>query len=255
MKLLLINPNTTRHVTDRMLVQAQLAAGAQAEVVAVTASFGPAIIGSRAENAVAAHAALELAAKHQAGFDAVILGVSLDTALRPMREMLDIPVVGMAEAGLLTACMLGGRIGCLTLGARLLPVYEELTQSYGLVSRVSRWRALELPAAYGPAVDSQAAREVGAACRGMAAEDGADVVLLCAAVLSGYASHIAQEVQIPVIDGIEAATKQAMVLVELGLAPHRTGSYARPTGRRLAEVGPELADWLGPRARGSTRDL
>ena len=140
MKLLLINPNTTRHVTDRMLVQARLAAGARAEVMAVTAAFGPAIIGSRAENAVAAHAALELAAKHQAGFDAVILGVSLDTALRPMREMLDIPVVGMAEAGLLTACMLGGRIGCLTLGTRLLPVYEELTQSYGLASRVSCWR-------------------------------------------------------------------------------------------------------------------
>jgi allantoin racemase len=253
MKLLLINPNTTQHVTDRMLMQARLAAGARAEVVAVTAAFGPAIIASRAENAVAAHAALELAARHQAGFDGVILGVSLDTALRPMREMLDIPVVGMAEAGLLTACMLGGRIGCLTLGERLLPAYEELTQSYGLASRVSRWRALELPAAYGPSVDPQAAREIGAACEGMA-EDGADVVLLCAAVLSGYASHIAHELQVPVIDGIEAATRQAMLLADLGLAPHRTGSYARPTGRHLAAVGPELAAWLSTPAP-STRGL
>lgn len=245
MKLLLINPNTTVHVTDRMLAQARLAAGPQVEVSGVTADFGPAFIGSRAENAIAGHAVLELAARHHAGFDAVILGVSMDTALPALREMLDIPVVGMAEAALLTTCMLGGRIGCLTLGTRLLPLYEELTASYGFASRVARWRALDLPAAYGPAVDGGVAQQVRAACDMLIAEDGAESVLLCGAVLTGYAAHLAPVLPVPVIDCIEAATRQAMLLAQMRLAAPRAGSHARPTQRRLYGVGVELADWLG----------
>lgn len=236
MKLLLINPNTTGHVTQRMLAQARRASGPDVDVHAVTAAFGPAIIGSRTENAIAGHAALELAARHHAGFDAVILGVSLDTALWPLREMLDIPVVGMAEAALHTGCMIGGRIGCLTLGRRLVPLYEELTRSYGLSSRVASWRALELPAAYGAEIDAEVARHIGAACERMVADDGAEVIVLCGAVLTGYAEHVAPALGVPVIDCIDAAARQARTLAEMRLVPPRTGSYARPTGRRLDGV-------------------
>lgn len=244
MKLLLINPNTTQHITERMLVQSRVAAGTHAEVHGVTSSFGAAIIGSRTENAIAAHAALDLAANHHAGFDAVILGVSMDTALRPMREMLDIPVVGMAEAALLTSCMLGGRIGCLTLGGHLLPLYEELTAAYGLQSRVACWRALDLPGAYGPDVDIEVAHQIRAACETMVSDDGAEVLVLCGAVLTGYAAKIATTLSVPVIDCIEVATRQAIVLAEMRLGPQRAGSYSRPTGRRLDGMGTELTRWL-----------
>ena len=244
MKLLLINPNTTQHVTDRMVAEARRATGARADVVGVTADAGPAIIGSRTENALAARAALELAAEHQAGIDAVILGVSLDTALCPLREMLDVPVVGMAEAGLLTACMVAGRVGCLTLGPRLLPLYEELTQAYGFASRVARWRALDLPAAYGPDVDDEVAKRVCDAGERMVREDGAEAVVLCGAVLTGYAARIGAQLPVPAIDCIDAATRQALLLAEMRLPPARIGSYARPHGRRLDGVGAKLTDRL-----------
>ncbi|MFX6544518.1 aspartate/glutamate racemase family protein, partial [Acinetobacter baumannii] len=89
------------------------------ELLAVTASFGPAVIGSRAENALAQHGVLELVAQHAPGCDAVVLGVSLDTALWACRELLDIPVVGMTEAGLLCGATVATRIGLLTNGARM----------------------------------------------------------------------------------------------------------------------------------------
>jgi len=244
MRLLLINPNTSEHVTQRMLAQAQRACGAEAEVRAVTATFGPAIIGSRTENAIAGHAAVELAARHAEGFDAVILGVSMDTALHALRELLDVPVVGMTEAALFVGCMTGGRVGCLTLGRRLLPMYEELTQSYGLAARVACWDALDLPAAYGTDVDPDAAQQVTAACRRMAADHGADVVALCGAVLTGYASRIGPALDFPVIDCIDAAARQAMALAALHLPRHRSGSYARPVGRRLEGVDAALARLL-----------
>ncbi len=46
---------------------------------------------------------LQLAARHAEEVDAVILAVSYDTALYAAREMLDIPVVGMTEAAMLTS--------------------------------------------------------------------------------------------------------------------------------------------------------
>ena len=43
------------------------------------------------------------------GFDAVILGVLQDPALREARAIVDIPVVGYGEVSMLTACMLGAK--------------------------------------------------------------------------------------------------------------------------------------------------
>jgi Asp/Glu/hydantoin racemase len=106
MNILLINPNTSEHVTQRLLTQAKLVVGEQAIIHAYTAQTGPAIISSRSENAIALAEMLRLAATHQNGHDVVVLGVSIDTGLMALREMLNIPVVGMAEAALVTASML-----------------------------------------------------------------------------------------------------------------------------------------------------
>ena len=102
------------------------------EIVAVTGSFGARVIGTRAEHAIGEHSTIALASRHAPGCDAVVIAVSYDTGLRAARELLAIPVVGMTEAGLLTACMLGGRIGVITFGRRVLPLYHELVASYGL---------------------------------------------------------------------------------------------------------------------------
>lgn len=244
-RLLLINPNTSAHVTDRLLAQARVAADGVAEVIGVTATFGAAIIGSRTEDAIAAHAALEIAARHAAGVDAVVMGVSMDSGLHAVRELLDVPVVGMAEAALVTACQLGGRIGCLTLGPRLLPLYRELTVRHGFAARVAAWRALDLPAAYGPTLDARSVEAVAQGCRQLVDEDGAEVVVLCAAVLAGCAARVRDAVPVPVIDAIDAATRQALLLAALAAPAARKGSYATPCGRSLSGVAEELRERLG----------
>uniref|UniRef100_UPI0025EB567E aspartate/glutamate racemase family protein n=1 Tax=uncultured Pseudacidovorax sp. TaxID=679313 RepID=UPI0025EB567E len=87
MRLLLINPNRTQAVTDAVLAAARSAARPDTELLAVTGRQGPAIIASRAENALAQQEVLELAAQHAAEVDAIVLGVSLDSALWACREL------------------------------------------------------------------------------------------------------------------------------------------------------------------------
>ena len=81
MRLLLINGNTTQAITDRCAAAARAVAGPGTEIVAATARRGPAIIGTRAENALAAAAVVELIAEHAGSCDAALIAISFDTAL------------------------------------------------------------------------------------------------------------------------------------------------------------------------------
>lgn len=240
MKILLINPNMSAFVTERMVSAAQASLGGGCSVTGVTARKGPAIVGSRVENALAAANALELGAEHAKGMDAVLLGISTDAGLLPLRELLDIPVVGMLEAALLTACQLGGRIGLLTLGPRMLPVYQEQAAAYGLSGRMHGWLALELPGAFGQNPSAADHDEIASHGAGLVREQALDVLVLSGAVLAGSRPTIQTRVPVPVIDGVEAAAWQAVALAGLKPPAHQAGSYARAQGRTLHGLAPDL---------------
>src|SRR5258708_34302624 len=111
MRILVLNANTTDFVTETAAAEARRVAAPSTEIIAVTADFGAAIGATRAEHAVAEHAAVVLAARHAPGCDAGGIAGSYDTGLKALREVLPIPVVGMTEAPLPTASMLGGAVG------------------------------------------------------------------------------------------------------------------------------------------------
>jgi hypothetical protein len=129
-RILAINPNTSAAVTDAFVAEARRRAPWDVTVEGVTGRFGAGIVSTEAENVVAGHSALALAAEHAAGFDAVILAISFDTALRALRETLPVPVVGITEAALRAA---GARpLGVVCFGAVSLPLYVRLIAAYGV---------------------------------------------------------------------------------------------------------------------------
>jgi allantoin racemase len=241
MRLLLVNSNTSDIVTGKVAAAARAAASPGSEVVPVTGTFGARVIGTRAEHAIAEHSTIALVAQHAAGCDAVVIAVSYDTGLRGARELLDIPVVGMTEAGLLTACMLGGRIGIVTFGRRVLPLYRELVASYALAERIAGWRVLESAAAYRPGAHPELDREIVAAANDLVERDHAETVILTGAVMAGVPARLQGEVPVPLVDCIVCGVQQAELLVRLALPKPRAGSYAAPAGRELVAVDPAIA--------------
>lgn len=246
MRILLVNPNTSAHITARMVASAQAVLDGTARVEGATAAFGPAVIGSRTEAAVAEHSAVDTAVSALRGHDAVVLGVSIDSGLLALRELLDVPVTAMTESGLACAAMLGTRIGVLTLGPQMLPLYQELAHRYGMAPRVVSWRAPALPAAFvpGEGPDPGVADALVAALDDMIRCDGAEAVLLAGAVLSGYAAALAPRLPVPLVDGVAAAVLQAQALARLGAGEARHGSLAAPRGRASHGLSPALTDRL-----------
>jgi allantoin racemase len=228
-------------VPDAVLAAAASAARQDTRLVAVTGDFGPLVIGSRAENAIAQLGVLDLVARNAAGCDAVVLGVSLDTALWACRELVDIPVIGMTEAGLMVGCTLAPRIGLLTYGRRMAPLYRELAQSYGLATRLAGVEALDVTPQQTFDEPEAVRASVLAGIRLLVERDGAEAVLLAGAAMASLASQLQAEVDVPLLDGVACAVAMAEARVALRLPKARVGSTSPIGTRDVTGISPALA--------------
>lgn len=201
MRLLLINANTTQAVTDGCVAAARRIAQPETEVSGATASFGAEIISNRAQNAVAGHALLDMIAEHEGKADCILIAVSYDTALLAAREASSVPVIGMTEAVLRAASMLGERVGMVCFSTPHL--YRELARSYGLGERLAAVETIERDprAAYSDPASTHDA--VTQAIEKMVREDQIDVAVLCGAAMAGLSPKFAH-LSVPVLDGISA---------------------------------------------------
>lgn len=240
MRILVANANTTAAITEACVASARAAAAPGTEIVGATPAFGPRVISTRAENAIAGHALLETLALHAGQVDAAILAVSHDTALEAARQLMPCPVVGMTEAACLAACTLGGRFAVLTLGAA--PPYEELVARHGLSARCAEVRGIAATpqdTLRDPArVQAMLLEAIGQ----LAAR--ADSVVLAGAVLAGMDRLLQPRAEVPLLDGIACAVKLSEMLVALALPKPRAGGYAAPQGRESIGLSEPLARLL-----------
>lgn len=250
-QLLLINPNTSAHVTQRMVDIAQRSVGSAVYITGVTATQGPRIVGSRAENVLAAQQALQLGVEHGAGAHAIILAISTDAGLWALREVLDIPVVGMLQASVVAAAQLGQRIGLITLGAHMLPVYQEQLRLYQFDGLMQAWAAPHLPQAFlrdALAVEPMVLSQLQQHAQEMIVAHDLDVIILSGAVLSGYRTALQALLPVPVVDGIEAAAWQALSMAHMQMVKATTGGFARVHQREVTGVTPSLMAHMADKA-------
>jgi allantoin racemase len=238
-RILLINPNTTEAVTQRMAEAARRVAAPDVAIETTTAQFGPQIIGSRAETVVAAAAVVERLSQAN-GYDAVIVGASVDPALAAAREMLDIPVVGITEAALHAACLLGGKVGAIVMSANSDTILREMADAYGLGTRLAAVRTLPITPLELLADLDAATRAISAAADAMVTSEGVDTVALIGAVMAGMAAVVQPALRVPVVEGVSAAVGFAEALVRLRVSPARAGSFAKPPAERVSALARAL---------------
>lgn len=228
MNLLLINPNTSHSVSELIAAEARRAAAPGTSIEVLTAPFGVAYIETRFEALVGAWAAANLAAEHAGRYDALVVAAFGDPGLAGLREALDVPVVGLTEAALMSACMLGGRFSIVAISRRITAWYRECVQAHGLVDRLASIRSLDNPLKDIGRVQDDHSERLQALCLSAIEDDGADVIIIAGAPLAGLARSIKDRIPVPVVDGVSSAVCHAQTLVSLAPAPARRGSFAPP---------------------------
>lgn len=236
MQILVVNPNTTASMTETIAAAARAVACAWTEVVAVTSSMGPVSIEGYYDEALAVPGLLmEIAAGERAGAQAAIIACFDDTGLDAARAMAAIPVIGICEAALSVASFIAQRFTVVTTTERSRVPVEGLVQRYGMAGR-ARVRAADIPVLSLEDATSGAVEKLRGEIARAIEEDRAEAIVLGCAGMADLAHQLQDEFDLPVIDGVGAAVKQAEALIALGLSTSKRGAYASPLAKSYRGV-------------------
>ncbi|WP_433755870.1 aspartate/glutamate racemase family protein [Nocardia sp. CA-135398] len=227
MRIRVVNPNTTRAMTDTIEQCAKAVAGPGTLLDAVTAEMGPASIESHYDEALSVPGILAAIQRgEQEGIDGYVIACFGDPGLDAARELARGPVVGIAEAAMRTASHLGGGFSIVTTLSRTVGRADELVYRYGLQRFCRGIHACEIPVL--ALEDPDARKIITEACRHAVDADGSDAVVLGCAGMAELCDHIRDEIGVPVIDGVAAATLTVQSLITLGLRKSGRGEFATP---------------------------
>jgi len=251
-----INPNTTSAVTDLLLASASKVAARDTVLCGLTAPRGVPYISNQVEALIGGVIALEMMAGQcqDAAPDAFILAAFGDPGLLAARQLFDVPVIGMSEAAMLTACMLGKRFAIVTFARSLADWYQDCVEMHGLKGRLSGIHSSDTPFTDLTAVQGDAEeRLVRLSLDAVSA--GADVIILGGAPLAGLAERVGDRIPVPTVDPISAAVKQAEAIIALKPRKPVAGSFRRPDFKLTSGLHPMLAVKLEHRDLSDTAPL
>lgn len=242
MRLLLINPNTSESITELVARRARDVAPAGVTFDVATARFGPRYIGSRVSAAIAAHAALDsFAIAYRPEHSGVLLACFGDPGLDALAELSPVPVIGMAAASMRVAAGRASRVGMLTGGERWVPMLKEFVATLGLTDRLACVRAVSASGAQIAADPASAFAELTAQANAAVTEDGAEIVILGGAGLTGLVPALQNGVRVPLLDSLECAVER---IVHLARAQSPRASFVDRAATPAVEtigLGSELA--------------
>jgi allantoin racemase len=235
MRIKVINPNTTQSMTDTIAAAAREVAAPGTEIVATSPAMGPASIEDHYDEAFSVIGVLDEVRKGEAdGCDGYIIACFGDPGLLAAREIARGPVIGIAEAAMHMASLVSTGFSVVSTLERSRPILEHLVEAYGMRRACRSVRATDIAVLDLEKPESNARGAILAECRKAMAEDHADCVLLGCAGMADLQRSIAEELGIPVVDGVAAAVKLVESLVALGLRTSKAGALDYPLPKRYA---------------------
>ena len=229
MDILVVNPNTTVSMTEKIRRAAERAAAPGTRIVAVNPPVGPESIEGFYDDALAVPGLLAEIAKGEAqGVSAHVIACFDDTGLDAARAL----AAGIGEAAFHAASLVAGRFAVVTTLARSVPAIEFNLLRYGLAARCARVRAADVPVLALEERQTDACRRIDAQIAAAKSDDGAEAIVLGCAGMADLAAELATRHGLPVIDGVAAGVALAETLVRLGLRTSKLGGYAPPLPKR-----------------------
>ncbi|KAF9880819.1 carbon-nitrogen hydrolase [Colletotrichum karsti] len=245
-RVLLINPNSTRAMTDACVSMVESQLPSDVIVTGFTAPRpAPSAIEGSFDNvmsaAAAARAVLPLAATH----DAVLVACYSDHALiRMLREELPRqPVIGIMEASLFAARTLGGRFGLIAVSERSRVLHEDSIHHYGFSTSCAGVISCKLGVLDLHEKSQDEVMGIMASVgKRLVEEKGADTLLLGCAGMTPLKGAVEAAVgdEVQVIDGVLAGVHHLVGMVRMGGATAKRGVYKSSAAGRKARG----QDWI-----------
>lgn len=204
----LVNPNTSREITERLIHSARSVAASDVVITGRQPESGVPSVEGYYDGYLSVAACLNEVERWAQDQHALIWAGFGDVGREALQELVDVPVIGMAESAVTTALHLGRSYAVITTLARTIPMIDDVLRNSGLLERCTGIWATDLGVLASPdMLCEQAESQAIEALR-----NGADVVILGSAALSGFAPRLTQRVAAPVVDASQAAVGVAQSL-------------------------------------------
>jgi allantoin racemase len=213
MRMLIINPNSDPKMTEAICKSASEFARDRFEVVCKATPGAPKFIETYGDDLVTAPGMLKLVEQHEAECDAFVVACHGDPNLDAIKEKTKKPVVGIGEASMKIASMLGHSFSVVTTAKRSIPPKEAQARKYHLQDLLVSVRAPESDAS--DCGDDQLFLDLAKAA---VEEDLAEVIVLGCAGLTGMDKLIQEKLGVPTLDGVVCALMVAEGLVRYGVS-------------------------------------
>ncbi|MEM0074933.1 MAG: aspartate/glutamate racemase family protein [Conexivisphaerales archaeon] len=234
MRIKIINPNTSIEMSKNIDLIAKMYKRKDTEIVTVSSQIGPSSIDCYYDQAFASIGVLKEVSKSvNEGFHGVIIACFDDPALQASLEYCDIPVVGIGEAAMHLACLVGAKFSVLSMPKSSLNSIQEQVRRYGLEQRCASIRLVDVSVSElennKQSVKKELLKEGSKAIK----EDNAEVIVLGCAGLAGMDKEFQNALHVPVIDGVVAAVKLMEGILDYGIKTSKVLTYRKPATKPL----------------------
>ena len=220
MKILIINPNSSQEMTQTIQTAAENYADNSFSVECLSNPEAPIFIETYEDEVKTAPGMIRMVREKEDTFDAFIIACHCDPNLDVLKEITAKPVVGIGEASMKIASMLGHSFSVVSPADHSIPNKEALIRKYHLQDMLASIRV--------PPKEKQGASEEEkflAAAKAALKEDKAEVIVLGCAGLCGLDKFIQDKLKAPVLDGVICALIIASGLVRYGIATSKIRRY------------------------------
>lgn len=207
MRILIINPNSSREMTTTIDIVAKKYACPGTEITTVNPPDGPSYMANAYHSAIQTPKVLDILEKNKDSYDYFILACGSDPGLDACRVVVR-NIIGIGEASIMTACTLAQKFSFLSTMKETAATAPERLRSLGIdVSRCASAR----PVGTSDEIVKKRKEMLDQYCRigQKCIEDGAGALILSCAGMSDIKEYLEQYLKVPVIAGVISAIKIA----------------------------------------------
>ncbi len=233
MRILVVDPVTTREWVDEDVAYLRRVAGPETQLSVETLPRGPLSIETHHDVAYAAPEILKIVKARAPEVDAIVINCFADPAVEAAREVTDKVVVGPAEAAMSIALHLGHKFSVISVLPNTASWVELQALKLGVERRLASAIGIEIPVLELERSPERTVEAIVSAAERAISRDGAEVIVLGCTGMAALAQAVRERLAVPVVEPAAAALKLAELLVSLGLRHRRGGTYLPPSPEKL----------------------
>lgn len=241
MKLLIINPNTSEAMTEDIRRTILMVKNKEIDIEVIHSDFGAESLESFYDYTLASFGMIRCLKKHVKDYDGILIACFGDPGLYAIEEISDCPVVGIAEASMGIANLLGAKFSILADSEKASPMMDYLVAGYGMQARSAGTVAINMSVLDVEQNKEEAIEKLVNAGR-IAKNRGAEVLILGCAGMTRISESVEKRLGIRVLDPVFIGYSVLEMLVTKNISVVKSGLLSTPKPKEVLKENLLLND-------------